>query len=129
VEGSRLRVNGEGEAGYRGGPDGDLYIIVHVEEDERFEREDDDLITNVDVNFIDAALGGKIKVAILNGETTLKIPEGTQPGDVLKLKGEGVKHMHGFGRGDLLVRVNVQIPKNLSKKQEKLLREFEETLK
>jgi molecular chaperone DnaJ len=129
VEGARLRVNGEGEAGSRGGASGDLYIIIHVEEDERFEREGDDLVTETDISFVQAALGDKIIIPTLDGDVKLKIPEGTQPGDVLRLRGEGIKHMNGFGKGDILVRINVSIPKSLNKKQEKLLRELWDTLR
>ncbi|MBN2142608.1 molecular chaperone DnaJ [Candidatus Woesearchaeota archaeon] len=125
MDNARLRVNGEGEAGYRGGPSGDLYILIHVEPHEVFERDDDDLLMKIDINFAQAALGDKIKIPTLDGKANLKIPAGTQPGDVLKMKGEGLKHLHGFGHGDLLVHINVEVPTKLSKKQEKLLKELQ----
>jgi len=126
MDGARLRVNGEGEAGYRGGSPGDLYIIVHVEPHDDFEREDDDIILEIEISMSKAALGAKVKVPTLRGEMTLKIPAGTQPGTVLRMKGEGVRHMHGFGHGDQLVKVTVIIPEKLSRKQEKLLKELDE---
>ena len=129
MDGARLRVAGEGEAGYRRARAGDLYISIHVEPHKLFERQGDDLVLEQEINFAQAALGAKIKVPTLDGEATLKIPAGTQPGAVLKMRGKGVKHLHGFGRGDQLVRVMVVVPKKLGKKQEKLLKEFEKSLK
>jgi molecular chaperone DnaJ len=128
MDNSRLRISGEGEAGYRGATPGDLYIIVHIEEDEHFERQGDDLLTEVEVNFTQAALGDKLKLETLSGNSTLRVPPGTQPGDIIRLKGEGMKRMHGFGRGDLLVKIKVTIPKNLDKKQEKLLKELQDSI-
>jgi molecular chaperone DnaJ len=127
MDGARLRVNGEGEAGYRGGNPGDLYIVVHIEPSDIFERdEDDNIILELEIDMIKAALGDKIKVPTLRGEANLKIPAGTQPNTVLRMKGEGIKHMDGFGHGDLLVKIIVKIPDKLSRKQEKLLRDFDE---
>ena len=129
MDGAKLRVAGEGEAGYRGANPGDLYLLIHVEPHDLFERHGDDLLSEQDITFFQAAMGDKIKVPTLDGEATLKIPAGTQPGTVLKMGGKGVKHLHGFGRGDQLVKINIEIPKHLSRKQEKLLREFEKSLK
>ncbi|MBN1792755.1 molecular chaperone DnaJ [Candidatus Woesearchaeota archaeon] len=128
MEGARLRMNGEGEAGYRGGPSGDLYIIIHVEPHDVFERDDDDLLSDVRISFVQAALGDKVKVPTLKGEASMRIPAGTQPGDVLRLKGEGLKHMHSFGRGDILFTMIVEVPRHLSRKQEKILKELEASL-
>lgn len=123
--GSRLRLRGEGEAGYHGGPDGDLYVFIYVEEHEFFTRAGDDIICRVPISFANAALGGTIEVPTLEGKDKLKIPRGTQNGKTLRLKGKGIPHVRGFGRGDQIVEVFVQIPTNLSKKQEDLLAEFE----
>jgi molecular chaperone DnaJ len=125
MDGARLRVNGEGEAGYRGGSAGDLYLGVHVEPNNIFEREGDNLIIESEISFVQAALGDKIKIPTIGGEASLKIPAGTQPGTILRMKGEGIRHMNGFGKGDQLIRIKVFIPTNLSKKQEKILKEFE----
>ncbi|MFH0870192.1 MAG: molecular chaperone DnaJ [archaeon] len=125
---ARLRVSGEGEAGYRGGQPGDLYLVINVEPHDTFTREDDDIVLELEISFTQAALGDKIKVPTINGEASLKISEGTQPGTVLRMKGEGIKHMHGFGRGDQLVKINIKVPHGLNKKQAKLLNEFDESL-
>ena len=128
MDNARLRVAGEGEAGYRGSSSGDLYILTHVEPHELFERQGDDLLLKQDVSFSQAAIGAKIKVPTLDGQASLKIPSGTQPGTVLKMKGKGVKHLHGFSKGDQLVIINIDIPSKLNKKQEKLLKEFEKSI-
>jgi molecular chaperone DnaJ len=128
MEGARLRVAGEGEAGYRGGRHGDLYLIIHVEPSDLFERQGDDLVMEQKISLTTAALGGKVKVDTLEGTAELKIPSGTQPGTVLRMKGKGIKHLHSFGRGDQLVKINIEIPTKLTKHQEKLLREFDESL-
>jgi len=129
MDGAKLRVAGEGEAGYRGAKPGDLYLLIRVKPHELFERRGDDLFLNHTISFVQAVLGGKVKVPTIDGEATLKIPPGTQPGTVLRMRGKGIKHLHGFGRGDQLVRINIEVPKKLSKKQEKLLREFEKSLR
>jgi len=124
--GSRLRLRGEGELGERGGPAGDLYVIIHVEPHEFFERDGDDIILRVPISFTTAALGADIDVPTLNGTKRLQIPTGTQPGDIFRLKGEGIAHLNGRGRGDEIIQVDVKLPKKLSKRQEELLREFAE---
>ena len=129
MQGAKLRVGGEGEAGYRGARAGDLYLIIHIKHHDLFERHGDDLFLEYDIPFAQAVLGGRVKVSTLEGEASLKIPAGTRAGTVLRMKGKGVKHLHGFGRGDQLVRINISVPKKLSKKQEKLLKEFEKSLK
>jgi molecular chaperone DnaJ len=128
MDGARLRVSGEGEAGYRGGRNGDLYLMIHVEPSEVFEREGDDLLIEQNISFATAALGGKVKVPTLDGEAELKIPSGTQPGTVLRMKGKGIKHLHSFGRGDELVKINITVPARLSKHQEKILKDFDDSL-
>ncbi len=123
--GSRLRLRGEGESGSKGGPDGDLYVFIHVEEHEYFSRVGNDIICRVPISFVHAALGGTIDVPTLHGTEKLKIPRGTQNGKTFRLKGKGIAHIRGFGRGDQIIEVLVQVPTNLSKKQEELLMEFE----
>jgi molecular chaperone DnaJ len=122
--GSRLRLSNEGEPGMFGGPPGDLYVYIRVDDHEFFERRDTDVIGSVPISFIQAALGDEIKVPTLKGESTLKIPKGTQPGDVFRLRGEGIPSLRHRGRGDIIFQVNVQTPTGLNKKQESLLREF-----
>lgn len=123
--GSRLRLRGEGESGSLGGPDGDLYVFIHVEEHEFFTRSGDDIMCRVPISFVNAVLGGTIEVPTLHDKEKLKIPRGTQNGKTFRLKGKGIPHIRGFGHGDQIIEVAVQIPTSLSKKQEELLLEFE----
>ena len=122
--GSRLRLRGEGEEGERGGPPGDLYVIMYVEPHDFFEREGDDIVCRIPIPFVMAALGGEIEVPTLDGAKKIQIPRGTQPGDIFRLRGEGIHHLHGRGRGDQIIQAAVQIPKTLTKEQEALLKEF-----
>lgn len=124
--GSRLRLTGEGEPGQRGGPHGDLYVFIYVEEHGFFQRRGNDIICTVPISFVQAALGDKIKVPTLNGEKKLQIPKGTQPGDVLYFKGEGIPSLRTGRNGDQIIQVSIKTPTHLSKKQETLLREFAE---
>ncbi|MBU4031994.1 MAG: molecular chaperone DnaJ [Candidatus Thermoplasmatota archaeon] len=124
--GTRLRLRGEGEAGARGGPSGDLYVIVHVQEDPVFQREGRHLITDMGIDFTQAALGDEITINTIDGKATMKIPPGTQPGTVFRLKGKGMPAMGGHGTGDLHVRVNIRVPEKLNAEQKRLLKEFEE---
>ena len=123
--GSRLRLRGEGEAGDHGGPGGDLYVFLHVEEHDVFTRSGDDIICRVYISFVQAALGGTIEVPALQDKEKLKIPKGTQNGKTFRLKSKGIPHLQGYGRGDQIIEVFIQIPTELSKKQEELLKEFE----
>ena len=123
--GSRIRSAGNGEAGTHGGPSGDLYIIVIVKEHELFERHEDDLFCEVPIKFSLACLGGSIHVPTLFGKGNLKIPEGTQTGTTFRLRGQGMPHLRG-GQGDLLVRIQVEVPKKLSKDQRAKLEAFSE---
>jgi len=123
--GSRLRLRGEGESGSLGGPDGDLYVFIQVEDHEFFIRSGDDILCRVPISFVNAALGGTIEVPTLQGKEKLKIPKGTQNGKTFRLKGKGIPHIRGFGHGDQIIEVYVQIPTSLSRKQEELLAEFE----
>jgi molecular chaperone DnaJ len=122
--GSKLRIPGEGEAGTRGGTPGDLYVIIHVRPHEIFKRQDNDLICEIPVSFVQAALGGELEVPTLDGKAKLRIPEGTQPGAVFRLKGKGVPSLRGFGKGDQLVKVKIEVPRRLNARQKKILREF-----
>src|SRR6266436_4382908 len=124
--GARLRSSGNGEAGLRGGPSGDLYVVLHVKPHEIFQRDGDDLLCEVPVSFIQAALGAEIEVPTLDGKATVKVPAGTQPNTMFRLKGKGVKNIQGYGYGDLHVRINVEVPTHLSAAQKAKLQEFAE---
>jgi len=123
--GSRLRLRGEGEAGEMGGPSGDLYVFLHVEEHDFFIREQDDILCRIPISFVQAALGATVEVPTLKETEKIKIPRGTQNGHLFRLKGKGFPHVRGYGRGDQIIEVHVQIPTQISRKQEELLREFE----
>ena len=123
--GSRLRVAGAGEAGRKGGPPGDLYVFIQVEQDDVFTRQGDDVLCEVSIGMAQATLGTEITIPTLEGEqTTLTIPAGTQSGAVFRRQGAGVPHLRRRGRGDQLIRVQVRIPTRLSARQEELMREF-----
>lgn len=123
-DGTRLRLRNEGEEGRLGGPNGDLYIFIHVDVHDFFQREGSDVYCQIPISMTQAALGGTIDVTTLEGPDKLKIPKGTQNGKTFRLKGKGIPHLRGYGRGDQIVQVLVKIPTNLNKKQEELLREF-----
>jgi molecular chaperone DnaJ len=123
-DGTRLRLRNEGEEGRLGGPNGDLYIFIHVEPHDFFQRDGSDVYCQIPISITQAALGGTIDVNTLEGTDKLKIPRGTQNGKTFRLKGKGIPHLRGFGRGDQIVQVLIQIPTNLNKKQEELLKEF-----
>jgi molecular chaperone DnaJ len=123
-DGSQLRVSGEGESGIRGGPPGDLYVVVHVKPHDFFDREGDDIYCEVPITFAQAALGDEIEVPTLSGKVKLKIPAGTQTNTYFRLKGHGVPRLRGLGQGDQHVKVVVVTPTKLSDKQKELLREF-----
>ncbi|SNQ62396.1 molecular chaperone DnaJ [Candidatus Methanoperedens nitratireducens] len=124
--GSRLRVPGEGEAGERGAPPGDLYVEIYVKPHPVFTREDNNLIMEATVSFTQAALGDEIIVPTLDGKIEMKIPPGTQNGQVFRLKGKGIPGLHMPGKGDQLVRIKVDVPTKLNDRQKQLLREFAE---
>ncbi len=124
--GSRLRSVGNGQAGLRSGPPGDLYVVLHVKAHEIFQRDGDDLLCEVPVGFVQAALGTEIEVPTLSGKAEIKIPAGTQPGTMFRIKGKGVKNVQGYGHGDLHVRVLVEVPTHLSSAQKAKLQEFAE---
>ena len=119
--GMRLRIRGEGEEGRNGGPPGDLYLVIEVEEDPVFKRQGDDLHVRVEVPFPIAALGGKISVPTLDGEEEMEINPGTQSGSIKRLKGLGMPRQRGSGRGDLITHINIAVPRNLTDKQRALI--------
>lgn len=125
--GARLRSSGNGEAGQRGGSPGDLYVVLHVKPHEIFARDGDDLICEVPISFVQAALGSDIQVPTLEGTADIKVPAGTQTGSVFRLKGKGVKNVQGYGWGDLHVRVTVEVPTKLTAQQRAKLQEFADT--
>jgi molecular chaperone DnaJ len=122
--GLRLRVSGEGEAGTRGGPSGDLYVDIYVRPDDMFERHGNDLVCVVPISFTQAALGAEIEVPTLNGKVKMRVPSGTQGGKIFRIRGKGMSDVHGYGRGDELVKVVVETPTGLNAKQRRLLEEF-----
>jgi len=124
--GSKLRIRGEGEPGERGGPSGDLFIFIYVEPHDFFLREGDEIVCQIPISFPQAALGAEMEIPTLNGKKTISIPKGTESGEIFRIKGEGFPKLKGYGRGDQLVQVIVKTPKNLTKRQEEILREFEE---
>jgi len=126
--GDRIRLSGEGEAGERGAPAGDLYVQIAVKEHPLFVREDNNLYCEVPISFVTASLGGELEVPTLDGRVKLKIPAETQTGKLFKLRGKGVKSVRGSMVGDLLCRVTVETPVNLTGKQKDLLREFEKSV-
>jgi molecular chaperone DnaJ len=121
---SRLRLSGEGEAGLYGGPAGDLYVFIHVQPHDFFARHGTDVVCQIPISFIQAALGENIKVPTLKGEKILEIPKGTQPGDLFRFRGEGIPSLRNGHRGDQVIQVNIKTPTHLNKKQEALLKEF-----
>jgi molecular chaperone DnaJ len=124
--GSRLRSAGNGEGGLRGGPAGNLFIVLHVQPHEIFQRDEDDLICDVPISMVQAALGADLEVPTLTGKAQIRVPPGTQHGTIFRLKGKGVKSVQGYGVGDLHVRVNVEVPTHLNAAQRAKLQEFGE---
>jgi molecular chaperone DnaJ len=127
--GSKLRVRNEGENGERGGPPGDLYVFIYVEPHDFFSREGDDILCQIPISFTQAALGAEIEIPTLGSQKNISIPKGTETGEVFRLKGEGFPKLRGYGRGDQLIQIIVKTPKYLTKRQEEILREFEELSK
>jgi len=122
--GSRLKSTGDGGQGVKGGPNGDLYVAINVKEHPIFQREDNDVICEFPISFIQAALGCEIEVPTLDGKVAMKIPDGTQSGKIYRLRGKGIPSLQGYGRGDQLVIIKVETPTNLNKRQKELLEEF-----
>jgi len=127
--GIRLRVTGAGDAGEKGGPRGDLYVVIRVKEHKLFRRHDNDIYCEAKVDFTQAVFGAEMDVPTVKGNVKMKIPPGTPSGKVFRLKEKGVPNlMYGSGRGDQLIRISVDVPRRLTKEQEKLLKEFAHTL-
>lgn len=126
--GNKMRVAGEGQPGINGGPPGDLYVFVVVRPHPVFERREDDLHCTVPLNVAQAALGTELNILTFDGLETVKVPEGVQSGETLRLKGKGVPHLHGKGRGDLVVHLDVRIPRKLTREQRRLFEQLRETL-
>jgi len=125
-DGQTISLQGEGESGLRGGPAGDLYVVIHIKPHPIFKREGYDVVCDVPISFTQAALGGEIDVPTLDGIIKYTIPEGTQTSTVFKLKGKGIKRLRSNSRGDQYIRVNVEVPTKLTQKQKELLRQFAE---
>jgi molecular chaperone DnaJ len=123
-DGNQLRLSGEGESGLLGGPAGDLYVVVHVRPHEIFVRDGAHLLCELPLTFPQVALGDAVKVPVLNGTAELTVPPGTQPGQRLSIKGKGMPHLRGRGRGDVFYEVVVEVPTHLSARQRELLEEF-----
>ncbi|HOJ11212.1 MAG TPA: molecular chaperone DnaJ [Clostridiales bacterium] len=122
--GQTISLRGEGEPGYKGGPAGDLYIDIFVKPHPIFQRQGNDIMCEIPVTFVQSALGAEIDVPTLEGTLKYNIPEGTQTGSVFKIKGKGIPNIRGIGRGDLFIKVNIEIPRKLNEKQKAVLREF-----
>jgi molecular chaperone DnaJ len=125
---TRIRYQGEGEAGKFAGPAGDLYVVLNVKAHKFFERDGDDLHCVMPISFPQAALGTELEIQTLEGPATIKVPEGTQSGKAFKLRGKGVPHLNASGKGDLIVEIRVQTPSKLNKQQKELLRQLSETM-
>lgn len=125
--GNKLRVRGEGDAGPNGGPAGDLYIFLNVKEDKKFRREGPEIYSDANISYVDAILGASIKTPVCDGEVTIKVPPGTQPGQVMRLRGNGAPRLgNPDSRGDHYVTMNVEIPKDISKEEEELVQQLKE---
>jgi molecular chaperone DnaJ len=126
--GNQIRLAGEGQPGVNGGPNGNLYLVVEVKAHKFFRRRESDILLDLEINIAQAALGAEVPVPTVDGEESLRIPAGTQPGKVLRLRGKGVPHLRGNGRGDELVMVNVVVPKTLTSEQRKLFEQLAKSL-
>jgi molecular chaperone DnaJ len=126
--GNQIRLAGEGQPGQNGGPSGNLYLLIEVKPHRFFRRRENDIVLDLDINIAQAALGADVKIPTVDGEETLKIPPGIQPGKVLRVRNKGVPYLRGNGRGDQLVVVNIAIPKNLTSEQRSLFEQLAKTL-
>lgn len=128
-DGTQIRLTGEGEPGANGGPRGNLYVVVNVKPHEVFRREANDIVVDLPINMAQAALGDEIEVPTVDGPVPLKVPAGTQPGRVLRIRGKGVPYLRDRGRGDQQVRISVTVPNKLNDEQRELLKQLAESLK
>ena len=126
-DGTRIKLKGKGEAGFGGAAAGDLYVVTRVEPSKVYERRGDDLLVTVPVSFPTAALGGTVEVPTPEGAVSLKVPSGTEDGKLLRIKGRGAPRLKGEGKGDVLARVKIDVPKRVSKKQRDLLEQLEKS--
>ena len=124
----QIRLTGEGDVGSNGGRSGNLYMHISVQEHELFRREGHDLVYELPINFVQAALGDEVEIPTLRDAETLKIPPGTQPGSVFRIKGKGVPQLNGHRRGDLLVALDLQVPTSIDGEQRQLLEELAKTM-
>lgn len=122
--GSVISIRGEGEPGIKGGPPGDFYVVINVKPHKIFTRDGYDVICEMPITFVQAALGDELEVPTLEGKVKYKMPEGTQSGTIFRLKGKGIAHPKGYGKGDQYVKVIIEVPTKLSEKQKEMLREF-----
>jgi molecular chaperone DnaJ len=125
-DGQSISYRGEGEPGTKGGPAGDLYISIRVKPHALFQRKGNDVVCEMPITFVQAALGAEFEVPTLDGKIRYSIPEGTQTGSIFRIRGKGIPHLRGSGRGDHYVKVNIEVPKKLNEKQKAILREFAE---
>jgi molecular chaperone DnaJ len=122
--GNQIRLAGEGQPGENGGPNGNLYLVIRVLTHKFFRRRENDIMLDLNINIAQAILGAEVEVPTVDGPAQLKIPAGIQPGKVLRMRGKGVPHVRGNGRGDQMVIVNVEVPKNLTSEQRKLMEQL-----
>jgi molecular chaperone DnaJ len=127
-DGTKIRLKGKGEAGQNGGPNGDLIVVTRVAKSDTYERRGDDLVVVVPVSYPTAALGGKVEVPTPEGAVSLKIPAGSEDGKLLRIKGRGAPKLTGSGKGDVLARVRIQVPKRVNKKERELLEELQKAV-
>ena len=125
-DGTRIKLRGKGEAGHGGAQAGDLFVVTRVEPSKIYERRGDDLIVQVPVSFPTAALGGNVEVPTPDGPVSLKVPAGSEDGKLLRIKGRGAPRLNGSGKGDVLARVRIQVPKRVNKKEKELLEQLQE---
>ena len=126
-EGIQLSMNGKGNAGLKGGPHGDLIIVIEEKPHEYLQREGDNVVHDLYINFADAALGTSVEVPTITGKAKVKIPSGTQAGKIFRLRGKGIPHLNSYGKGDQLIHVNIWTPKHLSKEEKKILEKLRDS--